>query len=86
MTSAIARYDVCCGRSTPFLFVAVSEARVPCAVRAGLCEILCAAGVKLLRRTIPKAAMMSALGGVAITFISMPFMFDIFQTVRRYQH
>ena len=56
------------------------EAGVFAAFFLGLSEAACAGGVKLLRRVIPREAMMAALGGVSITFISMPFIFQIFET------
>lgn len=46
----------------------------------GLLEIPCTFIVEWLRKVIPRAAMMSALAGISLTFISMTFALQIFQT------
>jgi adenine/guanine/hypoxanthine permease len=45
---------------------------------SGVMEILGAFAGDWLRRNTPRAALLSALGGIAITFISMGFVFQIF--------
>jgi adenine/guanine/hypoxanthine permease len=44
----------------------------------GVIEILCAFIAESVRRVTPRAALLSALAGIAITFISMDFTFKIF--------
>jgi AGZA family xanthine/uracil permease-like MFS transporter len=44
----------------------------------GVIEILGAFGAERLRRVTPRAALLSALSGIAITFIAMDFTFKIF--------
>src|SRR5262249_58517237 len=44
----------------------------------GVIEILCAFVAESVRRVTPRAALLSALAGIAITFISMGFTFKIF--------
>ena len=44
----------------------------------GIIEILCAFIAEKVRRVTPRAALLSALAGIAITFISMDFTFKIF--------
>lgn len=50
-----------------------------CCFLLGLMELPCVLLVSLFRRVIPKAAMMSALAGVSLTFISMTFVVQIFE-------
>ncbi|MGF1656552.1 MAG: NCS2 family permease [Verrucomicrobiales bacterium] len=45
---------------------------------SGAVELLCSFFGPLLRKHIPRAALLSALAGIAITFISMAFIFQIF--------
>jgi len=45
---------------------------------SGLCEVAGAFVGGWLRRTTPRAALLSALAGIALTFISMGFVFTIF--------
>ena len=44
----------------------------------GVIEIICAFVAESVRRVTPRAALLSALAGIAITFISMDFTFKIF--------
>jgi AGZA family xanthine/uracil permease-like MFS transporter len=44
----------------------------------GVIEILCAFIAEAVRRVTPRAALLSALSGIAITFIAMDFTFKIF--------
>jgi AGZA family xanthine/uracil permease-like MFS transporter len=44
----------------------------------GVIEIICAFIAESVRRVTPRAALLSALSGIAITFISMDFVFKIF--------
>jgi adenine/guanine/hypoxanthine permease len=44
----------------------------------GVIEIICAFVAERVRRVTPRAALLSALAGIAITFISMDFTFKIF--------
>src|SRR4029453_16334022 len=44
----------------------------------GVIEIICAFIAESVRRVTPRAALLSALAGIAITFISMDFTFKIF--------
>src|SRR5918995_541277 len=44
----------------------------------GIIEIVCAFIAESVRRVTPRAALLSALAGIAITFISMDFTFKIF--------
>jgi AGZA family xanthine/uracil permease-like MFS transporter len=44
----------------------------------GIIEIVCAFIAERVRRVTPRAALLSALAGIAITFISMDFTFKIF--------
>lgn len=44
----------------------------------GVIEIICAFIAEAVRRVTPRAALLSALAGIAITFISMDFTFKIF--------
>jgi AGZA family xanthine/uracil permease-like MFS transporter len=44
----------------------------------GVIEIICAFIAERVRRVTPRAALLSALAGIAITFISMDFTFKIF--------
>ena len=44
----------------------------------GVIEIVCAFVAEMVRRVTPRAALLSALAGIAITFISMDFTFKIF--------
>jgi AGZA family xanthine/uracil permease-like MFS transporter len=44
----------------------------------GVIEIVCAFIAEAVRRVTPRAALLSALAGIAITFISMDFTFKIF--------
>ena len=46
----------------------------------GLLELPCVFLVAAMRRAIPRAAMMSALAGVSLTFISMTFAMQIFES------
>ncbi|HEY7714647.1 MAG TPA: NCS2 family permease [Candidatus Binatia bacterium] len=48
----------------------------------GVIEILCAFVAEAVRRVTPRAALLSALAGIAITFISMDFTFKIFAQPR----
>ena len=50
-----------------------------CCFILGLFELPCVLLVSIFRRVIPKAAMMSALAGVSLTFISMTFVVQIFE-------
>ncbi len=45
---------------------------------SGAIEILCAFIAEFVRRVTPRAALLSALSGIAITFIAMDFTFKIF--------
>ena len=45
---------------------------------SGIIEIVCAFVAEAVRRVTPRAALLSALAGIAITFISMDFTFKIF--------
>lgn len=45
---------------------------------SGVIEIVCAFIAETVRRVTPRAALLSALAGIAITFISMDFTFKIF--------
>ncbi len=56
----------------------VWEAGVFACLLSGIFELVAAFCVDPLRRSAPRAALLSALAGVAITFISMGFAFQIF--------
>ena len=48
----------------------------------GVIEIICAFVAETVRRVTPRAALLSALSGIAITFIAMDFTFKIFAQPR----
>jgi AGZA family xanthine/uracil permease-like MFS transporter len=58
--------------------VKVWESGVFACLLSGLFELVAAFCVDPLRRSAPRAALLSALAGVALTFISMGFAFQIF--------
>ncbi|GLD93433.1 hypothetical protein PINS_up002025 [Pythium insidiosum] len=49
------------------------------AFMTGLCQILCLPLVGLMRRSIPRAALLSSVAGVAMAFLTMGFAFQVWE-------
>lgn len=58
--------------------VAAWHAGLVAALGSGLIELFGAAGAGWLRRNVPRAALLSTLAGIALTFISLGFLFRTF--------
>lgn len=55
------------------------EVTLTCCFLLGFFELVCLKFVEIIRQIIPNAAMMAALSGIGLTFISMSFFVNIFQ-------